>query len=346
MVSETSSAAGEGLGASGSGVGTLLRATRQRLNQDLKQVAQALRIRHPYLQAIEDGRIQDLPGPTYAVGFIRTYADYLGLDGEEVVRRFRAEAANLAGRPALSFPTPASEGRLPGGAVLLLALILGGAIYGGWYYYSAQHRPVAETVPEVPDRLSQHLPRDGASESKGDDAKNAPGPSAPAEPAPATPPASSPPAPAEAPSGMSAMGGMTGMAPIVGMEGMAGMAGMSGMEGMAAAPAAAAPAAAERGPQVFGQKEGEVRVVLRALDKTWIQVRDDKGNPIATRVLIKGDQYRLPVNVSGPKLAVGNAGGVEVLVDGQVARRNLGKSGAVRSDIALDPEALKSADGQ
>lgn len=341
MVSESASPVGESLGAASSGVGTLLRATRQRLNQDLKQVAQALRIRHPYLQAIEDGRIQDLPGPTYAVGFIRSYADYLGLDGEEVVRRYRAEAANLAGRPALSFPTPASEGRLPGGAVLLIALFLGALIYGGWYFYSSQHRPVAETVPEVPDRLSQHLPRDGGAGAKDEDSKVSPIAATPAEPA-------AQPAPAEAPAGLSAMSGMSGMAPIVGMEGMAGA---TGMEGMAATtpttPAApAAPPATERGPQIFGQKEGEVRVVLRALDKTWIQIRDDKGNPVATRILIKGDQYRLPVNVTGPKLAIGNAGGVEVLLDGKLVRRSLGKSGSVRSDIAIDPDALQAGEGQ
>ena len=44
-----------------------------------------------HLKAIEDSRFQELPGPTYAVGFVRTYGSYLGLDGEDVVRRFREE---------------------------------------------------------------------------------------------------------------------------------------------------------------------------------------------------------------------------------------------------------------
>src|SRR5262245_40604116 len=86
------------------GVGELLRMTRERQGQELQSVANQLRIRLAYLQAIEDGRFRDLPGSTYAVGFVRSYADYLGLDGGDVVRRFREEAARVRGRPKLVFP--------------------------------------------------------------------------------------------------------------------------------------------------------------------------------------------------------------------------------------------------
>ena len=50
-----------------------------------------LRIQHSYLQAIEEGEIDRLPGPTYAVGFVRAYAEYLGLEGNKVAERFREE---------------------------------------------------------------------------------------------------------------------------------------------------------------------------------------------------------------------------------------------------------------
>ena len=49
----------------------------------------ALRIRRVYLEALEEGRLRDLPAPAYAVGFVRTYARALGLDADEMVRRFR-----------------------------------------------------------------------------------------------------------------------------------------------------------------------------------------------------------------------------------------------------------------
>src|SRR5262249_61207999 len=62
------------------GVGELLRLTRERLGHELETVANQLRIRLSYLEAIEEARFRDLPGTTYAVGFVRSYADYLGLD--------------------------------------------------------------------------------------------------------------------------------------------------------------------------------------------------------------------------------------------------------------------------
>ena len=62
------------------GVGALLRASRMRIGGDLRDVALMLRIRYPYLEAIEEGRFEDLPGQAYAVGFVRAYADHFALD--------------------------------------------------------------------------------------------------------------------------------------------------------------------------------------------------------------------------------------------------------------------------
>ena len=67
----------------GHGVGALLRASRLRVGENLQDVAAMLCIRYPYLEAIESARYNELPGLTYAVGFIRAYAEHLGLDSEE-----------------------------------------------------------------------------------------------------------------------------------------------------------------------------------------------------------------------------------------------------------------------
>ena len=90
-------------------VGYLLRMTREQRGQDLESVARALRIRHPYLVAIEEGRYRDLPGAPYASGFVRSYAEFLGLDATEILRRFREESGGLGGRTELVFPAPVSE---------------------------------------------------------------------------------------------------------------------------------------------------------------------------------------------------------------------------------------------
>src|SRR5690349_3244726 len=66
-------------------VGDLLRQSREQRGQDLESVARALRIRHPYLVAIEEARYRDLPGAPYASGFVRSYAEYLGLDATEML---------------------------------------------------------------------------------------------------------------------------------------------------------------------------------------------------------------------------------------------------------------------
>ncbi len=368
-------------------IGALLRATRQRLGQDLAHVSQALRIRQLYLQAIEDGRYGDLPGPTYAVGFVRTLADYLGLDSEEVVRRFRLEVSNVA-RPAdLVFPAPVAEGHAPSGGLLMLALAAGALIYGGWYAYNAMNRSAVEAVPEVPDRLAKVAeapkaeapkiePSKPLEEGKTPEVAKAEPPKPEpqkAEPPKAEAPKIEPPKlePAKPAPGMGGMSGMSGMGGMGGMGGQGAGASvvenappasnltpvaqpspapssptapgpsMSGMPGMSAMSGMAQPEA-PRAPRVFGQQEGNVRIVLRATAEAWIQVRDEKGTLIATRVLRAGDIYRVPSSQGKLTLSTGNAGGIEALVDGTVALKSLGPSGSVRRELPLDPDSLRS----
>jgi cytoskeleton protein RodZ len=62
-----------------------------RLNQGitLDKVVADLKIRKHYLLAMESGRWEELPGYAYAVGFLRTYAEYLGLSGDELVEEYK-----------------------------------------------------------------------------------------------------------------------------------------------------------------------------------------------------------------------------------------------------------------
>ncbi|MEI9930506.1 MAG: helix-turn-helix transcriptional regulator [Rhizomicrobium sp.] len=74
-------------------VGQELRAARQRRGEDLATVSNVLKIRKDHLEALEEDQIEKLPGRTYAVGFVRTYAEYLGLDVAASVARFKAQIA-------------------------------------------------------------------------------------------------------------------------------------------------------------------------------------------------------------------------------------------------------------
>src|SRR5690348_10172446 len=134
-------------------VGALLRQARQGFGRDVGQIGAALRIRSSHLQAIEDGRYEDLPGGTYAIGFIRTYAEYLGLDGPEMVRRFKQEIEGQEFKNDLSFPMPVSERRIPAGTILLGGAIVAVCAYGIWYYVSSGDHTRTEQVAAVPTAL-------------------------------------------------------------------------------------------------------------------------------------------------------------------------------------------------
>ncbi|WP_413207077.1 RodZ domain-containing protein [Rhodospirillum sp. A1_3_36] len=160
--------AGEKQNSSGQ-VGAILRAARQRLGEPLESAAETLRIRQSYLLAIEEGRYGDLPGVAYAIGFVRAYADHLGLHAEEVVRRFKEESQSQAVSNALDFPSPTNEGGLPAGAMVAFALVLAIGAYGAWYWVSTSDKPVAELIPDIPERLASMVSGD---EAKDEDAKD------------------------------------------------------------------------------------------------------------------------------------------------------------------------------
>lgn len=67
---------------------------KQRLHQKktLEDVSEQLKIRRVFLQAIEDEQFDQLPGGVYTVGFIRSYAQYLGLDHDAIMEQLRDES--------------------------------------------------------------------------------------------------------------------------------------------------------------------------------------------------------------------------------------------------------------
>ena len=76
-------------------VGLLLKNRRLQAGLDTRDVSQILRIREVYIEAIEAGHFQALPTPVCALGFVRSYAELLQLDAEEIVRRYKQENADF-----------------------------------------------------------------------------------------------------------------------------------------------------------------------------------------------------------------------------------------------------------
>jgi len=71
-------------------IGSSLREARLRKGLDFPEIETGTKIRGKYLQALEEEHFSVLPGETYIKGFLRTYADYLGLDGQLYVDEFNA----------------------------------------------------------------------------------------------------------------------------------------------------------------------------------------------------------------------------------------------------------------
>src|SRR5438874_13047671 len=72
-------------------IGERLREARMRQGRDISEVEAATKIRAKYLRALENDEFTMLPGSTYVRSFLRTYAEYLGLDAQLLVEEFRAQ---------------------------------------------------------------------------------------------------------------------------------------------------------------------------------------------------------------------------------------------------------------
>jgi len=300
--------------------GADLRAARERLGRSLTDIAAALRIRLSHLEALEEGHITLLPGNAYAMGYVRAYARVLGLDAEDMVRRFKAEAAEVGRRTDLVFPVPMPDRGLPAGAVMLLGLVLAVGAYAGWYRLSGEGRLPAEAVTAIPERLAslaeQALPPpvNPATDAPIADLPIADAPAGPAPRVAAADPmdaAPVPPVPVISPTSAAA-------APL----------------GNPIPDEVLAPA-----PPPATQAADVSRIVLHASADAWIQVKDRSGGILLNRTMKAGETWPVP-RQDNLLLTTGNAGGTDILLDG-AATPSLGASGTVRRDMPLDPDLIK-----
>lgn len=120
-------------------LGQLLRTKRKEMQLSLKEVENSTSIRSSYLEAIEDGQIQQYISGVYALGFIRQYAIFLGVEIEEMMRenpaafRMPAEKHDFSlGIGTLEMRSNTGEGTrwLPN---LLWVFSIGAVLTAAWY---------------------------------------------------------------------------------------------------------------------------------------------------------------------------------------------------------------------
>src|SRR3954469_24417606 len=89
-------------------IGNSLREARLRQTLDFPEIEQATKIRAKYLRALEDEQFDVLPAETYVKGFLRSYAEYLGLDGPVYVGEYNSRSGvgeeDVPARPRRSAP--------------------------------------------------------------------------------------------------------------------------------------------------------------------------------------------------------------------------------------------------
>ena len=299
-------------------VGQDLRAARLRRGDDLATVSRSLKIRKDHLEALEEDRLEALPGRTYAIGFVRSYADYLGLDSVQCVERFKAEIAGRDNEPAVpAYASGYEESRLPHGWLIIGLVLLAVVVYGAYRLAMSADSLLAPVEP-VPTRM---MPKAAATAQAVPGTHSAGAQLVPVGAPLQTAPPSTTPAPA----------GQTAVIPPPGAND--GQVVPASPEATAQEQVASLP----RG-EVFGQQNAGSRVLLRVHAPTKVTVQDSDGTLYLSRTLKPGDAYLVP-NRTGLMLTATNGGAVEVQLDGQ-SLGYVGAAGRSTQDMSLDPQAI------
>jgi cytoskeleton protein RodZ len=299
-------------------VGQDLRAARLKRGEDLSAASRALKIRKEHLEALEEDKIEALPGRTYAVGFVRSYADYLGLDPVLYVERFKAEIAgrNDMAAPPVHVIDEDDHRKLPHGWWAIAGVVMILVLYGAYQLMAAADRAMHESVNDPPPIEAP-----------------APLPVPPKQAVVTPPPPAS--APGQQPPQSAAVQAVT--PGLMQTSPDAVRPALNSTSALTAAPAQQPVAPPPQG-QVYGDQSHTARVVLRAMQPTRILVEGPDGRVFMNRSLKAGDVYMVP-NMVGLKLTASDAGAIEISLDGQAIGR-AGRKDETAEAVALDPQAI------
>jgi cytoskeleton protein RodZ len=318
-------------------VGQDLRAARLRRGDDLASVSRVLKIRKDHLEALEEDRLDALPGRAYAIGFVRSYADYLGLDTKRCVDRFKAEISGRTEEPVTVHLIDEDEERrrLPQGWKIIAGIVVLLLAYGAYQLAVSANRMLAQptppppqtsetvtvTTPKPPVRVTQSVPQTTGTSAvaPAQTGSNSAVPTqngtqipsvVPQSPAPgvSAPPAVSP--------------AQTGTAPVTAAQ----------------TPTPQQQVAALPKGQVYGVQNKNPRVILRAHEATKILVLGPKHTVLINRTLKPGDTYQVP-NMVGLTLTTPNGGAVEIDLDG-AAMGYAGREQQMTESFSLDPQSI------
>lgn len=134
-----------------SGVGARLRAAREAQGLTIAQVAAETRIPQRHLQTIEEGDFAALPARTYAIGFSRSYARLVGLDGDAISEAVRAEldAQEPRSRPRPASFEPGDPARVPSRALGWVSAVAAAIVLAGLFFAARTFFAPAAELPSL-----------------------------------------------------------------------------------------------------------------------------------------------------------------------------------------------------
>ena len=310
--------------ASGPSAGEKLKTARLEKGLELSAIANRLRLKQDQLEALENDNYEPFPAIAYALGFMRSYASFLGVDVSAEIQTIKAANQPKLHPTSLDFPeAPVSRGSfniMP----FVIVLMLAGAGYGAWSWFNQPEQPQVTSAPapvEPPAAEPEEPAFDPVSEAVPPLSPAAPDADAQALDAPAGPLMEEP---------VRSGGDAALAAPLPAED-----------DALAAVDEAAADDTPEAAPTpaVPGEAPAAIAITFVAVEDTWLQIQSPACRILTTGVLFKGQSYTLP-DRQGLTMITGNAGGLSVQI-GTTMLGVLGKSGEIKQDVALNAETLR-----
>lgn len=277
-------------------LGQALRAVRERQGRSLEDLAEATRVRASYLAALEDMRLDLLPSRPFTIGYIRAYAEALGLDPESAVERFRADEPMLD--EPLHEPVGVQDERDP----RLTSLVAGACvIVAAIFLWNIARRAMMEDAPPPPTASDLVAAKALAAEKRGPMELGAPLP-APVE--------STTPPPYETPGLADAKATEDGRLTLEGKPKP--LDNLADPPDIGKLPATFIPKGA-----IYGAPAGQPSTVtIQALHSASLLVRGVDGSVYFARELSTGEAYRAPQS-GGLTFEVSTPTAFQVFVGGQ-----------------------------
>lgn len=311
-------------------VGTVLRARREQLGWSLDEVSKRLRIRQEFLSALEEGKIDKLPGIVYASGFLRAYAELLNLNTDEILQRFKSENQQVDQKPDLLFPMPVAQRGISLGVIILISAIIIVIAYIGWYKMTNHEKTLSETIPPVviesgkninkiktspqiasvmptdrPTPLPQEQQDDGKDISQGVHSENEPENTKTGKDETLS-------STDDSFSSLSGQSTQTNSQPTTTVTSTeANKVSSDGKNDSNLVPS-----------------DAQGQIIVKATAPSWMRIQKPNGKVLYEHTLQTGESWTLPIGEEGALMTVGNAGGIVIEWQGKLSSP-LGKQGTV-----------------